>query len=182
MVNRRHGDWVPCVGWGDPGTALFGDPTVTLLVAAREEILVNAGAVGTLETNDNILVHRVVGCVSITQASEDALGFIHERIVVGILDDDNNFALFADDYNDASQANEPFMWTRIQQMLVAGETNMGPTGAAHPYYANIDVRVKRRLFRDQALFHVTQVVGVVGGPDPQARVVPFLRSYCTAEN
>lgn len=180
-ASRQHGDWVPCIGWGEQGTALVGDPHIVLLVAAREGISVNSGLVGVVESNDNLLVHRVVGSFHWDLASEDPAVVIHERIVVGILDDDNNFALWADDYNDASQANEPFMWTRVSQAALTGDSNINPAGVVHPYWSVIDTHVKRRLFRDQALFHVTQVVGA-GAGEPQLRCTPFLRTYATPGN
>lgn len=157
---------------------MIGDPYVTILAAAREEIGVNFGRVGTMEGTDNIVVTRVVGQVHLTLASEDPAVVVHERIVVGILDDSNNFALWADDYNDATEANEPFTWTRIQCFPLTGDSNLTPPGIVHPFWSVIDSRVGRRLMRDQALFYVCQVVAG-GGPDPQVRVTPWLRSWCS---
>lgn len=170
---KRDGDWVPCLDWGGTGFSLIGDPFVGLLVAARDVLGVGTGLVGVMEHGQAVWVDRVVGQVELVLASEDQ-ALVIERVVVGILDDDNNFALFADAYTDATQANEPFLWQRVSRMTLTGESNLGPAGVAHPWWGCIDIRVGRRLNRQEALFYVCEVSGSVAG---QVRVIPFLRSW-----
>lgn len=165
---------MPCLGWGEPGFSLIGDPYTTILVASRSVLGLDSGLVALRENDDQLVVHRVVGQVDVVNATEAPVTLL-ERIVVGLYDDDNLAAFFADDYQDASQANEPFLWQRVSTQVTGGVSSIdSPLG--HPFWSVVDVRSKRKLERDEALFYRCQVVGAVGA---QARIIPYLRCWVT---
>lgn len=143
----RRGDWVPCRDWGDIETAIAGVATEYVLLRHGDNIL-QVPAISAMEETDDIVCERVVGQYELLSTGEDPVTVIC-RIRVGIYDDLNDTAAFyADDFNDANQANEPFLWQRI---MVATEIS-SIDAIVSPAWSMVDCRVKRKLSREQALF------------------------------
>lgn len=169
---RRGGDWVPCLGYGSVGFITAATPADVLLVAARQNLTPGGGEIALREDDDDLIVHRVVGSMELSLATEDPDG-LAERIRMGLFDDAGLIAFFADSFEDASQANEPFLWQRNTQYTVTGQSNQD--FLAHPYWSLIDIRVKRRIRRDEGLFWSGQITSATA----QIRFVPRLRSWVT---
>jgi hypothetical protein len=107
---------------------------------------------------------------------------IHERIRVGLMSDEGDISVFADDMNDASQANEPFLWERVAQVNATALTTVlwPQPDIGHPGWSQIDVRVARRLRRQDVLIYSVQLQPLTEtGFDPGdvVRVIPFLRTW-----
>lgn len=185
------GDWVPCVGYGGGGLSTlnplngFLEQEYILVQTGDDQGLV--GEVAVVETQSEVLTKRVVGWVTFRASlliDNDIL--IHERIRVGLLSDEGDLSFFADDLNDASQANEPFLWERVSQIrTTAGDSFLWPQpDVGHPGWSQIDVRVARRLQRHEVLVYSCQVSSLFGespfDPGDIFRVIPFLRTWARA--
>lgn len=173
---RNVGDWVPLPAWGAQENVDDATPLDLLLVAPRDAIGAT-GEVGTVETVNELVVERVVGYVDIEnpEIGEDEVRVI-ERIRVGLYDDNGLVAFYSDDPQDASQANEPFLWQRVSRMD-AGQNNNNVV--VHPWWTFLDVKSARRLSRDQALFYS---IWTVGASMTRLNVTPFLRSWARLVN
>jgi len=130
---------------------------------------------------------RVVGWVTFRLALENAgTLLIHERIRVGLLDDAGDLAFYATDLNDATMANEPFLWERVAQIEVGAALTpvLWPQpDIGHPGWSQIDVRVARRLRRQDVLVYSVQAQYVTADefdPTDVVSVFPFLRTWARA--
>lgn len=164
-----RGDWVPNRNWGDNLVVVAGTATNVLLV--RHESVLPALAPtetsGVPEDSDDIVVERVVGQWEAITTGEDP-AICLARIRVGLYDDiDDTAAFYSDDFNDGLEANEPFLWQRI---VSATEISLIDP-VVHPGWSMLDVRVSRKLTRDQALFFSVFAVNA----DAQIRV--WVRSW-----
>lgn len=168
------GDWVPMPAYGTSILVTPGSPLDTVLVSPRDEGPTAVGEVGVVETQNEVITERTVGQVH-SLANEDGGGILIERIRVGLLDDAGLAAFYADSFLDASEANEPFLWQRVTRFL-DGQNNVEPF--AHPFYSVVDVKVARKLQRDQALFYSVQAFG----EDTRITVTPFLRTWARIVN
>lgn len=170
-----RGDWVPSRNYGvqtliSPSTI----PTDFVLLSPRDATGgVGAGETAVVEDNDEVLLHRVVGQVFLNNLSGGSTLVVRERIRVGLLDNAGAAAFFSDNFGDASEANEPFLWERTQ-VLTAGDTNLDG-GFSHPFFSFVDIRSKRKLQRQQALFYSVSFSGT-----NDLGVTLFLRCWASA--
>lgn len=172
-MSRKGGDWVPCSDYGQ--TLSIAGPLVTIevvLVAPRDVSLptgasIPSADVGVIEVENDIISNRVVGQVLV---SSDGPSVYIERIRLGILDNNGARAFYANDFTSSEDANEPFLWQRVNQMPVA---DFNVQILAHPYWSVIDCRVSRRIKPGMALFYSLQQLS----PVTTLRVVPYLRTW-----
>lgn len=190
MVVVAVGDWVPCFRYG---TSTAGAVDTVNGIITVNFLLVQVGAadqgvigdIASVETEDEVITKRVVGPVLFRLSFiEDVSVVVHERIRVALLSDDGDLSFFATDLNDASQANEPFLWERVSQTsLVAGTVAEWPQpDFSHPGYSELDVRVARKLRRHEALVYSVQVAAQAGDFNVEDLVLvrPFLRTWARA--
>lgn len=174
-MSRRGGDWVPCEEWGtdlEVGTNLAANIPLVTTVDTVLGTGLPTREVGTVEVGSEVIVNRVVGQVHlIANAAEGDIRYI-ERIRVGIRDNAGLFAFFANEFEDAADANESFLWQRVG-FLEAGAQNI-IAAFGHPYWSCIDCRVSRRLKDGQALYYTVQNVAT---STSTLIVRPFLRSW-----
>jgi len=119
---------------------------------------------------------RTVGQVQFHRLNaEDGL-LLCMRIRTGIYDDNlDQAAFYANSFFNEDGAEEPFLWQRYLHL----EPLIPPQGAlADPWWTTIDVRVKRRIPRGQALFFSLQANVLPTGGNGEVYVVPFLRTWC----
>jgi len=162
-----RGDWVPCQGWGEQFGAVAAQPATNILLVRHGELFAAQAAVAVVEDSDDIVVERVVGQLDVFETGEDPV-LVLMRIRLGLYDDANNLAAFyADDFNDGPQANEPFLWQRVVQ---ATEIRLIDP-IVSPAWSMVDVKVSRRIKRDQALFLSVQAVNA------DCIFTPWLRSW-----
>lgn len=186
------GDWVPCVRYGTQvSAALNTDLGVleaqTILCAVGNSTLGGFGEVGTVETEAEVMTKRVVGWVTFRGALEQAGTLIvHERIRVGLLDDVGDLSFYADDLSDATMANEPFLWERVAQIEVAAPLTpfiWPQPDVGHPGWSYIDVKVARRLRRQDVLVYSIQANFITADEFEVTdvfTVFPFLRTWARA--
>lgn len=182
------GDWVPCQNYGRQTTAQL-DPTSSfwevnfVLVAVGNSAFGNLGEVATVEVESEVLTRRVVGWMHPRCATLDPHDIlIRERIRVGLSDDIGNLSFFAESFEDASQANEAFLWERAQ----AGRLNANEVywprveQGVHTGWRAIDVRVARRLRRQDVLVYTVQFHQLTAAPwngSDLLTVIPHLRTW-----
>lgn len=171
LVMARRGDWVPCRGYGLADSVTPASESHTILVKHGDDQLAVPG-VSVIEETDDIVVERVVGQWGGFTVSEDTVRLCL-RIRVAIYDDNSDsLAFYADDLFGAEDANEPFLWQRYVE-LFPGVTPLQVS--MHPGWSMIDVRVARKLSREQALVLTVACQSNLGSP--QATVTMFLRSW-----
>lgn len=162
------GDWVPMRGYGLTVTLSDASPTVDYVLVRHGVEDPGASNVGHLEFADDIVTQRVIGQVRCVVDAGTAV--VAMRIRVGLYDDQlDQAAFFATNLFNGDDANEPFLWQRYCA-LNAGDTF---DIFADPWWSSMDVRVARRLTRDQALFLSMEKLGA--GVD--VRVVPYVRTF-----
>lgn len=182
------GDWAPCQRYGIQQDILL-DPA-DFSVSRLDVILVGVGAAtigdvpetATFEVEDEAIVKRVVGWVGFRVALLEPLTLIvHERIRVGLRDSDGDMTFFAEDLNGTADANEPFLWERSSLIeLTGGIPHTWPQpDVGHPGWAQVDVRVARRLRRQDVLVYSVQMQAVNGDFDVTdvRTVFPWLRTW-----
>lgn len=163
----RRGDWVPCRDYGVPTGASGAEPAQIILVAHGDFPVSQTAATGVPEVTDAIVVERVVGQLDVFTTAEPS-GLWCARIRVALYDDNTDaLAVYADDLFDGGEANEPFLWQRYG---ANSEIRLLDT-IVHPGWSMIDVRVSRRLARDQALILTLQ------SSSADVIMTPFLRSW-----
>lgn len=171
MVAVAVGDWAPQTRYGLPTQAALTPGlftfTLNVLLLAPEDDLGLAPEVAVLETQNDLLVKRVVGGIIFRAGVVfNSTLRIHERIRVGLLNADGDASFFATELNDADDANEPFLWERVSTLEVVAETTYTwpQADAGHPGWSQIDCRVARRLNRAEALFYSVEVARYEAGP------------------
>lgn len=184
------GDWVPCLNYGVQTELDIIVPNLlgldNVLVGVGPATIGSLGDIATVETEDEVMTKRVVGDIVFRGALlQDHSLLIHERIRVGLRDDGGVMSFFANDFQEASQANEPFLWERVQTFEAeANVAFMWPAGPlSHPGYSHVDVRVARRLSREQVLVYSVQVLSITAAPfdvEDVIYVFPFLRTWARA--
>ena len=115
-----NGDWVPCEGYGQVFEWTAGVEGNLVLVSTGEFLGTirsdanESARVGVMDVRDDLIVERIVGHVYIrtTVRVDQGNGVFAERIRKGMLDDDGLIATFAEDFSDAGEANEAFLWQR----------------------------------------------------------------------
>lgn len=175
MARKRKGDWVPARAYGAPLTLDQAAPSTDLVLVrtTTDEDPAQPGT-GVVEAGSEVLVQRVVG--QVRASMEEGSATLAMRIRVGIYDDQlDQAAFFATSLFDAGDANEPFLWQRYVRMT--GGTDLFDY-LSHPWWNSVDVRVARRLTRDQALYISFQAFGL-GATDAIVLNV-FLRSWARA--
>lgn len=162
------GDWVPCRDYAFTVTVGPASDYHLLLVRHGDDIL-EVPAVSTVEATAELVVERVVGQVDL-EAVNETQARVAMRLRVALYDDQSDqLAFYADSLFDGQEANEPFLWQRYVRCVASdgGALRFG----ANPWWGSLDVRVARKLARDQALVLTFQtLVGSV-------RVTPYLRSW-----
>lgn len=186
-MGRQQGDWVPNVNYGNLLTMVGGAGGTGVL---NGTILVRHGLtsdtadtmshpqVGVMEQSDDLMVHRVVGQIQLNDETdtEPSVQIAHLRIVKAIYDEDSNaFATFEDDLNTGDDANSPFLWERHISIRFGADT-LNPIDADAPW-SHIDVRVNRKLQRDEALVLLYQLQAPGTQHEVQMRV--WVRSWVT---
>jgi len=163
-----RGDWVPCQTWGtQSGIVAALEPTNILLVRHGE--LFSPPDVAVMEETDDLIVERVVGQLDLFATGEDEV-LVIARIRLGLYDDvANTAAFYSDDFASGPEANEPFLWQRVY--ILPNNALRALDITVHPAWSMIDVKVSRRIQRDQALFLS------VASVNADAIMTPFLRSW-----
>jgi len=170
----RSGDWVPIRGYGSLVILTAGSQSVDfVLVRHGSETDPTASTMAIVEHGDEILTQRVIGQVRIQSGSPV---FCCMRIRVGLYDDNlDQAAFYATGLFDPDGAEEPFLW---QRYLTVGSAFVDTLDVAlHPWWSSFDVRVARKLPRDQALF--LSVQAQAQGEDA-VTVQPFVRTRARA--
>lgn len=175
------GDWVPCLNYGVGVTLDLQTPTLLsfdeVLVGVGPAEIGSFGDVATVEVEDEVMVKRVVGWVTWRCATnEDHSVLVHERIRVGLRDDGGVMSFFANDFQVATEANEPFLWERVSQVDIPGPgivTAWPSPEFGHPGWSQIDVRVARRLRRQDVLVYSVKVLSLTAAPWDVADIVSF---------
>lgn len=183
------GDWVPCVEYGEQvSLALLGQvwSNDILLVTVGSGQLGFNGEVGTVEREAEVLCKRIVGpmCFRMNFLETHSI-LVHERIRVGMQDDTGTQAFFATDLNDASDANETFLWERCSIMEATSlvTLNWPDPFVSHPGWGALDVRVARRLRRQDVLVYsiaIEHITATVFDASDVVTVFPFLRTWARA--
>lgn len=185
------GDWVPCIRYGTQQSADL-NPALTeftlnvLLVGVGAANIGTQGEVGTVEVESEVLTKRVVGPMMFRAAFvEGHTLIVHERIRVALRNDTGDLSFYAEDLNEANDANEPFLWERVATLEVTpGVVYTWPQAdVGHPGWSTIDVRVARRLRRQDALIYSVQVNQFEGGGFDVTdlfTIVPWLRTWARA--
>lgn len=166
-----RGDWVPNPAWETPVDFVVGDPpTNVLLLAARDQGV--GGEVSTMEVTDDLVAERVVGDVFLANSdmTNDRI-LVVERIRLGLYDNSGQGQWFSDDFLSAAEANEPFLWQRVQTVQTLTVNN---DSLSHRAWSFVDVRVQRRIPRDRALYYSIQGFGV---PDNRMSARVMLRTW-----
>lgn len=189
------GDWVPCAGYGQALRAdlpldgpLEGKLVLeTLLVAPGPDLFTESGDVANVEMETEVLVKRVIGPIAFAVTLQDDHDVvIHERIRVGLRQDDGTATFFAVSMEDAEDANEPFLWERVSHdQYSGGAVYYWPLPAiSHPYFGPVDVKVARKLRRQEALYYSVEVTNLTAANVFTIAdlfiVRPYLRSWARA--
>lgn len=182
------GDWVPCQQYcqevvGD--LTVVPGPTViqaqVILCAVGPDTIGAFPDVATVEVEEEVLTKRVVGWVFFRCAlTEPTPCMIHERIRVGLRDQIGNMSFFASDFSQPDEANEPFLWERIHCQDIGQVATMWPQGDfGNPGWGKLDVRVARRLRRQDVLVYTCQFMSLTVPFDPSdvCAVIPGLRTW-----
>lgn len=185
------GDWVPCVEYGEQIVFALDAASqtwhidVALVTVGAGQLGFN-GEVGTVEREAEVLCKRVVGPLCLRMAFLETHSLlVHERIRVGLQADDGTQSFYALDLNDAADANEPFLWERCSMFeLPSLQVATWPDPfVSHPGWGPLDVRVARRLRRQDVLVYscsVTHVTATVFDASDVVSVFPFLRTWARA--
>lgn len=187
MVDVAVGDWVPCLNYGEQTTLDIQVPTILsfdeVLVGVGPAEIGSLGDVATVEVEDEVLAKRVVGWVLFRTATvADHTVLVHERIRVGLRDDQGVMSFFATDFQVDTEANEPFLWERVAILdIPAGiAVNYPEATVGHPGWSSIDVRVARRLRRQDVLVYSIKVTSLTAAPFAVEDVfsfIPHLRTW-----
>jgi len=162
-----RGDWVPCRDYGVPSGASGAEPANIVLVAHGDFPVAQTAPTAVPEVTDQIVVERVVGQIDVFTSGSPA-GLWCARIRVALYDDNtDSLAVYADDLFSDIEANEPFLWQRYGG--VSEIRLMDPV--VPPEWSMLDVRVSRKLSREQALILTVQTSA------SDVIVTPFLRSW-----
>jgi len=168
-------DWVPCRDYGVAATissAGFGGQLDFLLL--RHGSVVGVQGDAQLDVAPAITVQRMIGQMEFDGYALSAQTLICMRLRVALYDEQTDqTAYFANSLFDEDGAEEAFLWQRYFRMQPESNT-LDPL--MHPWWTSlIDVRVARKIPRDQALFLTVQAASMAVGD--AVRVIPFLRSY-----
>lgn len=164
----RGGDWVPCRQYGDPIPYGAGNPANIILVRSGTGVLAIPEE-SVIESPDDIVVERVIGQFELS-SEEEVPVLACLRVRVAIYDDLNDqVAFYADSLFTGTGANEPFLWQRY--LRPSPDAFGGLQQVDHPWWTSVDIRVKRRLGRDQALVLSVETGGALH------TIRPFLRSW-----
>lgn len=162
------GDWVPMRGYGSQVTLDDLSPSVDFILVRHGVEDPGADNTGHLEFADDIVTQRCIGQVRCVV--DEGAALVAMRIRVGLYDDQlDQAAFFATTLFSGDDANEPFLWQRY--MYLAAQDTFDPL--TDPWWSALDVRVARRLSRDQALFLSLEKAG----PGVAVRVSPYLRTF-----
>lgn len=181
------GDWVPCLNYGSQVLGDFGNGMFSVdnvLVGVGPDNIGDFPDIATVEVEEEVMTKRVVGWVAHRCAVvEPGPVIVHERIRVGLRDAGGVMSFFAEDLNDSDQANEPFLWERVAVIDVGtGGTTWPQPDFGHVGWAQIDVRVSRRLRRQDVLVYSVHYEAVQAQLDPTdvMSVFPWLRTWARA--
>jgi len=162
------GDWVPMRGYGVQVTLDDLSPRVDFVLVRHGVEDPGADNTGTLEFADDIVTQRVIGQVRCV--IDEGSAVVAMRVRVGLYDDNlDQAAFYATDLFNGDDANEPFLWQRY--VSLTAQDTFDPL--THPFWSALDVRVARKLSRDQALFLSMQKVG----SGVAVRTIPYLRTF-----
>lgn len=108
--------------------------------------------------HDEALVERVVGQFAIHKVTADPGAtvrgdMVHSRLVVGYEDDDGGGVLRSLSLVDQINAEEQFLWHRVQEVPLSVSSNLSSAGSqsTNPAWGSIDSRVNRKLELNDAL-------------------------------
>lgn len=144
---------------------LCGNPTLNLFRLATTAGAEFQADVPVREQSFTIL--RVVGSVHFSSSPGAAVtGYMAERIHVGMQDltTPNTVAFASDTITSAADAEERYLWQRLRNFSLPAGAGIffQDSGVSHPYWTEIDLRVKRRMNPGEALYYSIEF-GIVTG-------------------
>lgn len=170
------GDWVPCRGYGSFGTlsAGVGFDRTDILLLRHGSVVAGTGGDAQIDFASEIVVKRTIGQIQFVAADNANPVVIAMRLRVALYDDAlDQTAFYTNNLFNEDGAEEPFLWQRYFTMAVGNSLDV----VNHPWWSSMDVRVARKLPRDQALFLSIQIL--IDAGDATLRFAPYIRCYAS---